>query len=121
MVEEATMRAIVDVPLHCCHEKVADMVEQMTNPLPIVMSPCLGNLPLPLENIQSPMLFRSEEEQLIGHDLIKSLSKLKLSTVPPMPPSGRLESPSDNEALVVHLKGNQSYNQQRKIKIKSIN
>jgi hypothetical protein len=51
MVEEVAMGTIVDVSLHCCHEKVVNMVEQMTNPPPTAMSPCLGNLPLPLENI----------------------------------------------------------------------
>jgi hypothetical protein len=95
------------------------MVEQMTNPPSSAMSPCLVNLPLPLENIQTPMLFRSEEEQLVGHDLIKALSKLKLSTVPPLSPSGHHESPSGNEVLVVQPKSNQSSNRQRKLKIKS--
>jgi hypothetical protein len=65
MVEEATMEAIVDVPLNCCHQKVVSMVEQMTNPPPTAMSPYLGNLPLPLENIQTPMLFRSEDVNVV--------------------------------------------------------
>jgi hypothetical protein len=65
------------------------------------------------------MIFRSEEEQLIGHELIKDLRNLKLSTVPPMFPSSRHETLSNNEAFVVHLKGNQSYDRQRRLKIKS--
>jgi hypothetical protein len=108
MVEEVAMGTIVDVSLHCCHEKVVGMVEQMTNPPSTAMSPCLGNLPLPLENIQTPMLFRSEEEQPVEHDLIKVLSKLKLSSAPPLSSSGRHESTSDNEAVIVQPKGNQS-------------
>jgi hypothetical protein len=52
------------------------------------------------------MLFKSEEEQLVGHDLIKALSELKLSSIPPLSPSDRHESPSDNEAVVVQMKGN---------------
>jgi hypothetical protein len=78
-----------------------------------------GQPPLLLENIQTPMLFKSEEEQLVGHDLIKALNELKLSSIPPLSPSGRHESPLDNEAVVVQMKGNQSYNRQRKLKIKS--
>jgi hypothetical protein len=119
MVEETTMRAIVDVSLHSCHEKVASMVEQMTNPPPTVMLPCLGNLPLPFENIQTPILFRSKDEQLVGHELIKALRNLELSMIPHLSPSSHHESPSHNEALVVQSKGNQSYNRQRKLKIKS--
>jgi hypothetical protein len=65
------------------------------------------------------MIFRSEEEQLIGHELIKDLRNLKLSTVPPMSPSSRHETLSNNEAFVVHLKGNQSYDRQQRLKIKS--
>jgi hypothetical protein len=101
MVEEAAMGATVDVSLNSLYEKVANMVEQMANPPLTAMSTCLSNLPLPLENIQVPILLRSEEEQLIEHDLIKPLSNLKLSTVPPFSLSRRHESPSDNEVLVV--------------------
>jgi hypothetical protein len=105
MVEGAAMGVTIDVPFHYCHEKVAGMAEHMANPPLTAMLPCLGNLPLPLENIQMPMLFRSEDEQLVGHNLIKDLSNLKLSAVPPLSPSGHHESPSDNEALVVQSKG----------------
>jgi hypothetical protein len=45
-----------------------------------------GQPPLLLENIQTPMLFKSEEEQLVGHDLIKALNELKLSSIPPLSP-----------------------------------
>jgi hypothetical protein len=47
------------------------------------------------------------------------MSNFKLSMVPPLPPSSRHESLLNNKAIVVHLKGNQSYYQQRKVKMKS--
>jgi hypothetical protein len=41
------------------------------------MSQHIVNLYLPAEEIQTPMLIRSEAEQLVGHDLIKALSNFK--------------------------------------------
>jgi hypothetical protein len=67
MVDEAVKGAMVDVPLHSCHENVADTVNQLANPPPIAMSPCLSNFRPPFEDIQTPVMVRSEEEQLVGH------------------------------------------------------
>jgi hypothetical protein len=50
------------------------------------MSPGLSN-PLPLVDIQTPEILRSEEEQFVGHELIEALSKFKLSKVTPLSPS----------------------------------
>jgi hypothetical protein len=52
------------------------------------------------------MIFKSDEEQLVGHKLIKDLRNLKLSAVPPISPSSHHESLSNNEAFVAHLKDN---------------
>jgi hypothetical protein len=70
MVDEAVIGAMIDVSFHSCHEKVAGMVGQMAILPPNVVSPCLDNLPHLLEDIHTPMIFRSEEEQLVGHELI---------------------------------------------------
>jgi hypothetical protein len=37
-------------------------------------------------DIQTPEVFRSEDEQLVGHEFIEVLSMLKLSKVPPLSP-----------------------------------
>jgi hypothetical protein len=76
-------------------------------------------LPPPFKDIQTPVMVRSEEEQLVGYEFIKALRNLKLSMVPHLSLSSRHESPSNNEAIVVHLNGNQSYDRQKKVKIKS--
>jgi hypothetical protein len=76
-------------------------------------------LPPPFKDIQTPVMVRSEEEQLVGYEFIKALRNLKLSMVPHLSLSSRHESPSNNEAIVVHLNGNQSYDRQQKVKIKS--
>jgi hypothetical protein len=93
------------------------MVEQLDNPPPIDMSLCLSK-PLPPINIQTPEMFRSEDEQLVGHKLIEVLSKFKLSKVPPLSPSSRHESSMSFEAIIVHPKENQSSYRQRKVKSK---
>jgi hypothetical protein len=77
-----------------------------------------GQSPPLLDDIQTPMIFRSEDEQLVGHELIKVLRNLELSLVPPLSPSRHHESLSNNEAFVVHPKGNHIYDRQRKLKIK---
>jgi hypothetical protein len=64
-------------------------------------------------------MFRSEEEQLVGHELIKALRNFKLSLVSPLSPSNRHESSLNSEAIVVHLKWTQSRYPRRKIKFKS--
>jgi hypothetical protein len=53
-------------------------------------------------------MFRSEDEQLIGYELIKALKNFKLSLVSPLSPSISHESSSSNEAMVVHPKGTHS-------------
>jgi hypothetical protein len=107
------------VSLHSCLEKVADTVDQLVNPPPIARSPCLSNFPPPFEDIYTLVMVRSEEEQLVGYELIKALRNLKLSMVPHLSLSNRHESPSNNETIVVYLNGNQSYRRQKKVKIKS--
>jgi hypothetical protein len=51
MVEEATLSASVGAPCHSSLEEVVSMVEQLANPLPTTLSPCLSNLPPPVEDI----------------------------------------------------------------------
>jgi hypothetical protein len=55
-------------------------------------------------DIHTPEMFKSEDEQLVGHELIIALSKFKLSNVPPLSPSSRHESSSSFETIVVHPK-----------------
>jgi hypothetical protein len=64
------------------------------------------------------MIYIGEEEQLVGYELFKILRNLKLSLVPPLSLFSHHESLSNNEAFVVHPKDNQSYDRQRKLKIK---
>jgi hypothetical protein len=90
-------------------EKIVVMVEQLANPPPIGMSLCLNNLLPPVE-IQTLEMFRSEDEQLVGHELVEALRKFKLSKVPPLSPSSRHESFLNFKTTIVHLKGN-SYRQ----------
>jgi hypothetical protein len=91
-----------------------DMVEQLANPPPTAMFKCLGNLLPPTEDIQIPVIFISEEEQFVRHELIKALRQL----LPPFHPFSCHESFSNNEAIVVHLEGNKNYYRQRKVKMK---
>jgi hypothetical protein len=120
MVEEVALGAIIGAPGHSCDEEIAGIVEQPTNPPPTTMSPYLSN-PLPLlDDIQTPGMFRSEDEQLVGHELIKALRKIKLSKVPLLFPSSHHESSSSFEVTVVPLKGNKSSFNQRKFKFKSM-
>jgi hypothetical protein len=95
------------------------MVEQSANPPPTAMSPCLSNPLLPIEDIQTLGMFRSEDEQLVGDELIEALRKPKLSKVPPLSLSSRHQSSSSFETTVVPPKGNQSSFRQRKVKFKS--
>jgi hypothetical protein len=75
------------------------MVEQLPNPPPSSMSPCLSS------HIQSPVGFRSEEEQSVGYELLKALRKFKLFLVPPLPSSNRHESPQTTKQLLYIQKG----------------
>jgi hypothetical protein len=45
------------------------------------------------------VIFRSEDEQLIRHELIKALRNFKLSPVSPLPSSNHHESFLNNETL----------------------
>jgi hypothetical protein len=67
----------------------------------------LGNLPPPCEEFRTPLIFKSEEEQLVGYELIKALCISMLSLLFPLSPVNHHESLLNNEALVVHLKGKQ--------------
>jgi hypothetical protein len=118
VVEEATLGTTIAAPGHSCQEEITVMVEQLDNPPPIVMSPCLSKLLLPVD-IQTPEMFRSEDEQLVGHELIEALSKFKLSNVPHLSSSSCHESSLSFKAIVVHSKENQSSYRQRKAKSKS--
>jgi hypothetical protein len=62
MIEEAALGATIDVLFGSSQEEVAGMVEQLTNRPPAVMPPCLGT-PLPsVEDTQTPVTIRSEDE-----------------------------------------------------------
>jgi hypothetical protein len=63
-------------------------------------------------------MFRSKDEQLVGHELIKALRNFKLSSVSPLSPSNRHESSLNNEAIVVHSKGTPSCYPRRRDKFK---
>jgi hypothetical protein len=117
MIEEAALGTTVTAPGRSCQQEIAVMVEQ-ANPSPIAISPCLNKSLSPVD-IQTPEIFRSEDEQLVGHELIETLSKFKLSKVPPLSPPSHHETTSSFEAIVVHPKENQSSYLQRKVKSKS--
>jgi hypothetical protein len=118
MVEDAALGTTISAPGCSCQEEIVVMVKQLDNSPLIVMSPCLSK-PLPPVNIQTPEMFRSEDEQLVEHELIEALSKFKLSNMPPLSSSSRHESSSSFEAIVVPPKENQKSYRQRKVKSKS--
>jgi hypothetical protein len=64
---------------------------------------------LPIEEIHSPLLLRSETEQLVGQELIKALSDLKQLPIAPLSPQGQQHSSSLKESNVEHLVGTQSF------------
>jgi hypothetical protein len=107
MVEETVLGATISAPGRSCEKEIAGMVEQPTNPPSTAMSPCLSNPLPPVDDIQTPGMFRSEDEQLVGHELIEALRKIKLPNVPHLSPSSRIESSLSFEATVVSLKRNQ--------------
>jgi hypothetical protein len=118
MVDEAALGTTITALGRSFQQEIAVMVEQQANSPPTAMPSCLSN-PLPIVDIQTPEIFRSEEEQLVGHELIQALSKFKLSKVPPLSPSSRHDSSLNFEAIVVHLKEIQSSYRHRKVKSKS--
>jgi hypothetical protein len=79
----------------------------------------LGNLPPPREDFQTPLIFRSKKEQLVGYELIKALRISMLSLLSTLSSITHYESLLNNEALIVHPKDKQSRDRQRKPKIKS--
>jgi hypothetical protein len=130
MVEEAAMCAAS----HNSQEEVAAISEQLakeplkmnirsgsSTPLQAAMFPrvVVDHHP-PSEDIQiqSPVMFRSEAELLIGYKLIKALNIFKHSLVTPLSLSTQQNISLEKRAFVVHQGGNQSCSQQRKIKIK---
>jgi hypothetical protein len=76
-------------------------------------------LVISLQDIQSPMLFRSEAEQLCGHELLKALSNFKQSTVASLSPSIQQNKLLEKEGVGMHPEDNQSHSRQQNIKIKS--
>jgi hypothetical protein len=119
MVKHAALGASVGTLCHSWMEEVVSMVEQSANPLPTILSSCLSNLLPLIEDVQTPVMFRSEDEQLVRHNLFKALRNFKLSLVSPLSPSNHHESSSNNEAIVLHLKGTHSCYPWRKVKLKS--
>jgi hypothetical protein len=79
----------------------------------------LGNLPPSREDFQTPLIFRSKKEQLVGYELIKALRISMLSLLSTLSSITHYESLLNNEALIVHPKDKQSRDRQRKPKIKS--
>jgi hypothetical protein len=122
MVEDVALGASVGALFHSCQEDAVGMVEQLANTPPSVMSPCLSNLLPSVEDIHTLVLFKSEDEQLVGHELIKALRSFKLSMVSSLSPSTSSchQSFSNNETIVVHLKEIQSFYPRRKVKFKSM-
>jgi hypothetical protein len=130
MVEEAAMCAAS----HNSQEEVAAISEQLakeplkmnirsgsSTPLQAAMFPRVvvdHHPPSKDIQIQSPVMFRSEAELLIGYKLIKALSIFKHSLVTPLLLSTQQNISLEKRAFVVHQGGNQSCSQQRKIKIK---
>jgi hypothetical protein len=71
-----------------------------------------------IEEIHSPVLFRSEVEQLVGQELIKALSDFKQLMVAPLSPQAHQLSSSEKDSNVEHLVDTWSISCQRKTKIK---
>jgi hypothetical protein len=128
-LEEAAMCAAS----HNSQEEVAAISEQLakeplkmnirsgsSTPLQAAMFPRVVDHHPPSEDIQiqSPVMFRSEAELLIGYKLIKALNIFKHSLVTPLSLSTQQNISLEKRAFVVHQRGNQSCSQQRKIKIK---
>jgi hypothetical protein len=84
MIEEAALGTTFATPGCSWQEEIAVMVEPLATPS-IAMFPCLSKS-LPPVNIQTPETFRSEDESLVGYELIEVLSKFKLSKVSPLSP-----------------------------------
>jgi hypothetical protein len=72
----------------------------------------------PFEEIHSPLLLKSEAEQLVGQELIKALSDFKHLLVAPLSPQAHQLSSFEKDSNVEHLVNTQSISSQRKTKLK---
>jgi hypothetical protein len=72
----------------------------------------------PFEEIHSPLLLKSEAEQLVGQELIKALSDFKHLVVAPLSPQAHQLSSFEKDSNVEHLVNTQSISSQRKTKLK---
>jgi hypothetical protein len=89
-----------------------------STPLFVVGSPHGVDHHTSSEDIRTPLLFRSEVEQLIDYDLIKALSNFKQSLVAPSSPSTQQSTSLEKKAVAVQREGNQSCSRQQRIKSK---
>jgi hypothetical protein len=74
----------------------------------------------PIEEIHSPVLFKSEVEQLVGQELIKALSDFKQLVVAPLSPQAHQLSSSEKDSNVEHLVDTWSISCQRKTRSEAI-
>jgi hypothetical protein len=70
------------------------------------------------EDIQTPLMIRSEAEQSIGHHLIKALSIFKQNVVAPLS-SSNLHTSVRKEVVSVSMRGNHRRSRKSKFKIKT--
>ncbi|TVU09810.1 hypothetical protein EJB05_43306, partial [Eragrostis curvula] len=73
------------------------------------------------EEMQTPVLLRSEAEQLVGEELIKALCNFKQVEVAPLSPRSRSRQNASHEKdpNMVYTEGTKSFSHHRKAKIKS--
>jgi hypothetical protein len=90
-----------------------------STPPPAAMSPRVVDHNPSIEVVKTPVLFRSEVEQLLGFELIKVLSNFKHSLVAPSLLSTQQNTSLEKKAFEGHMEGNQSCSRQQKVKIKS--
>jgi hypothetical protein len=128
MVEEATICA----GRHSCQNEMSVCSEQSvkeslevnvgsgcSTPPPAAMSPRVVDHNPSIEVVKTPVLFRSEAEQLLGFELIKVLSNFKHSLVAPSLLSTQQNTSLEKKAFEGHMEGNQSCSRQQKVKIES--
>lgn len=71
------------------------------------------NHDLATKEAHTPLVLRSEAEQLVGQQLIKALSNFKHLLVPPLPPRPsppQQNSPTGKDTIVVHSEGTRRHN-----------
>jgi hypothetical protein len=71
-----------------------------------------------IEDVTTPVIFRSKAEQLLGFELIKAMSNFNHPLVAPSLLSTQQNNSLEKKSFEVHLEGNQNCSQQQKIKIK---